>query len=213
MATLDSLPAIDDCLETYLTAHAAFGDESFSAGALEDRDGTVEATTPCLEDRLALLVAYGLFERLDDDRYRVRCSPEDAPERWRARAAERAEALHRLVSDLAADRQPLAGEDDPDPELLEWDGDAFVSVLVSERDDGRSVATRAATALDRTEAAGIVLRTAGARAGHAQRIADQLRSEAAVEDAAIDRSFEKDGSDVVGNSKDDLEFRAFLRAV
>lgn len=212
MATLDSLPAIDDCLETYLTAHAAFGDGSFSAGALEDHDGTVESTTPDLERRLALLVAYGLLEQLDADRYRVRCSPEDRPEQWRERATERAEMLHRLVSDLAADRRDSTESDDANVELLEWNGESFASVFVSESDDAESVATRAATVLARTESAGIVLRTSGARAGRAQQIADQLCSDAIVDDTSLDRPFEKEGSDVVGDSKDDLDFRAFLRS-
>ncbi|WP_265108728.1 hypothetical protein [Halosolutus halophilus] len=210
MATLGTLPAIDDCIEAYLTAHASFGSDPFSAADVADQVDGDESSASDVEYRLTLLVAYGLVDRIDDDRYRIRCSPDESITQWRERTAERAETLHRLVTDPTADRRTAS--DDANVELLRQDGDPFASVFVFEHDDAESVARTAATALTRDEsAAGVVLRASGARANHVQRIADQLCTSDIADRTDLERPLEKGLSDVVGESKDALEFRLFLR--
>ncbi|TYL36913.1 hypothetical protein CV102_19320 [Natronococcus pandeyae] len=210
MTTLESLPAIESCLETYRVAYASFDERPFSTAELADHEDGPESSASDLEYRLTLLVAYGLVDRIDDDRYRVRCSPDESPARWRERAAERAETLHRLITASTATQRPATAE--PDPGRLKRDDDTFASVFVGGHDDVDSVATAAATALDGGDAlAGIVLRTSGARADRAQRIADHLCAPEITDRTDLDSSFEKGFSDVVGDSKDELEFRLFLR--
>ncbi|MFC4542975.1 hypothetical protein ACFO5R_13690 [Halosolutus amylolyticus] len=209
MATLGTLPAIDDCIEAYLTAHAAFGSDPFSAADVGDHVDGDEPSASEIEYRLTLLVAYGLLDRIDDDRYRIRCAPDESIAQWRERSAERAQTLHRLVTEPAADGRTAA--DDVDVELVTRDDAPFASVFVFEHDDAESVATTAASALARDESvAGIVLRASGARADHAQQIADQLCTPDIADRTPLERPFEKGLSDVVGESKDDLEFRLFL---
>jgi len=211
MATLGSLPAIDDCIETYLAAYASFGDNPFSAVNLADHVDD-EPSASDVEYRLTLLVAYGLIDRIDDERYRIRCFPDESPTRWREHIAERAETFHRLVTDQATERQP--GTDGSNVELLRRDEENFVSVFVFDHDDVESVATTAATALTRDDSvAGIVLRASGVHADHVQRIADHLCTPDITDRTILERSFEKGFSDVVGTSKDDLEFRLFLQTV
>lgn len=206
----DSLPAMDDCLETYLTAYAAFGERPFSAAELVERGLDVDSPNSDVDRRLNLLVAYGLLDQFDDERYRLRCSPDEGVTRWQERALERVDMVHRLVTDAMAKRQEPS--DDLRAELIRWDGDAFASVFVSERDDLESVATTATTAFSCGESvAGIVLRTAGEAAGHAQQLADQLGAPDVPDRTDLEQPLEKEGSDVVGDSRDALEFRLFLR--
>ncbi|WP_323173531.1 hypothetical protein [Natrialba sp. PRR66] len=210
MATLGSLPAIDRCIETYLAAHAAFDDSPFSALEHADHEDGLESSESDIEHRLTLLVAYGLVEQIDDDRYRIRCAPDESTTRWQERAAERAETLHRLITDPTANRRTPT--DELDTELLTQDDDTFVSVFVFDHDDVDSVAATAATALHRGDAlSGVVLRTSGVRSGHVQRIADQLCAPDITDRTDLESTFKKGFSDVVGESKDELEFRLFLR--
>lgn len=210
MAT-DSLPAFEDCLEAYLTAYAAFGDEPFSASKLAEQEADVGSSNRTVEHRLSLLVAYGLLDRLQDDQYRLRCTPDESVTRWQERALERVETVHRHVTDAMAKRR--GSTDELDVEMLKRTGDAFASVFVFEREDLESVASTAARAFSRQDAiAGIVLRTHGEDAAHAQRLADQLCAPDVTDRTDLERPLEKDGSDVVGESKDALEFRLFLRA-
>ncbi len=208
MTTGTSLPTIDDCLEAYLTAYAAFGEDPFSSSDLADRVDEIDMSEPDGAHRLELLVAYGLVDRIGDDRYRIRCRPDESAAQWQERAAERAATVRRLVAGRMADRGTPADDSD----LLSHDGEPFASVFVSEGDDVETVATMAATALARDDSlAGIVLRGAGSRADHLQRIGDELCDSAVVERTDLERSFEKEGTDLVGESKDALEFRSFLR--
>lgn len=206
MVTSTTLPAIEDCIELYLATEAAFGDDPFSVADLTGTD--IDLSDSDLEELLTLLVAYGLVDRIDD-RYRLRCVPNESISRWRERSAERAEALYRLIRDRRRTDRNTTNESDV--ELLERDGKSFVSVFVFERDDVESVATAAANALARNDSVtGIVLRSSGQRADHVQQLADRLCTTDVVERTRLESSFEKGFSDVVGDSKDALEFRLFL---
>ncbi|WP_222914507.1 hypothetical protein [Natrinema sp. SYSU A 869] len=208
MTTRTSLPAIDDCLEAYLAAHADFGAEPFSSADLADRVDGFDPSEPTGAHRLDLLIAYGLVDRIGDDRYRIRCRPDESVARWQERSVERAATVRRLVADRTAGHETPSN----DPEPLSHDGDSFASVFVSEQDDVETVATTAAAALARDASlSGIVLRGAGSRADHLQQITDELCNSDVVEHTDLEQSFEKVVSDVVGESKDTLEFRSFLR--
>ncbi|MFC4246862.1 hypothetical protein ACFOZ7_07595 [Natribaculum luteum] len=208
MATSSSLPAIDRCIDLYLTAYGRFGDDPFSSASIADYwTSSSESSDANLEQLLSLLVAYGLVERTDDDQYRVRCSPDDDVSRWNERAKLRAETLRRAVT-AARDDGRAATESEAEP--LEYDGASFASVFVTEGDDVDAVATTVANVFDSSErVAGVVLRSSGDAAGHVQQLADSLCDRA--DPPGRSGSLEKESSDLVGEHKDDLEFRLFLR--
>lgn len=208
MATLGSLPAIDDCIEVYLTAHAAFGDEPFSTTDLTAHVDEHDFPEHDRERLLTLLVAYGLLEQFDGEQYRIRCLPDERVARWRDRSLERAETLHRLVAESTPRR---GGALETATELVRRDGDVFASVFVFDHDDLESVTATALPALSRDDVTGIVLRTPGDAAGHVQQLADRLCSPEITDRTDLERPLEKGASDVVGDSKDHLEFRLFLR--
>ncbi len=207
MATSSSLPAIDRCVDLYLTAYECFGDDPFSSTSIVDHWTSSESSDADLEQLLSLLVAYGLVERTDDDQYRVRCSPDDDVSRWNEQATSRAKTLHHEVT-MARDDGRAATESEA--ESLEYDGESFASVFVTEGDDVDAVATTVANAFDSSDpVAGVVLRSSGDAAGHVQQLADSLCDR--DDPTGRSRTLEKESSDLVGEHKDDLEFRLFLR--
>lgn len=215
MSPPETFPAIDACIDLYVTVHDRYGMDAFDPDDLSRRsctrdDGTnLPADTRSLTRRLDLLVAYGLLERRDDGRYRVRCAPEEGLDRWRIDATNRIEALYRRVH-----RAMGTSGDDPDDgggrAQLRHDGAVFAGIRVSKPGDLDSAPSTVRAVLDEhPECAGIVFRSPGELAAEVQRFADELCDPSAA--MVKGRTFEKETTELVGDHKDDLEFRLFLR--
>jgi hypothetical protein len=194
--TGDSLPALDACVRLHATAHERFGTEPFAPDAIDDPD---EGRNRTLSARLDLLVAYGLLDRTGDGRYRVRCPPDSPLDRWRDRYDERAEALYgRIAQSDGADR-------------IAHGGAVYRSVRVADGASLDAVADAvAASAPDDGDAAGVILRSSPEFADRVQRMADDLADSAGA-GGDLPARYEKEGTDLVGDHKDGLEFRLFLR--
>lgn len=206
MASNQTLPAIDDCIDLYIQIHDDFGTEAFAPEEVAARVDDLSADEHSLVRLLNLLVAYGLLDRNDDGQYRVRCAPNESLDRWRAAATSRVEFLHRLVQRTTI---PESATDDAGGDSLRYEGDAFASVYVDDAGDLDSAETAIENALaEQPECVGIVLRSPGDVAAEVQRFADRLRENNIT---TADRSFEKEMTDLVGDDKDNLEFRLFLR--
>jgi hypothetical protein len=207
---------LDDCLDLYLHTWELLGDQAFTpadlAERLVERDRGIEYTTAegRPERHLHLLVAYGLLGRTVDDRYRIRCAPDEDLETWQKRRAERTEAIYRNVRARRADRS--TGDDGSDAELLRRRGATFADVPVDDGVGFDELTERVAAGLENAPRVdGVVLRAPAELTGHVQRLADGLCDRPTGEDA--DRpAFEKATADVVGEHKDDLEYRLYLRA-
>ena len=198
---MTSLPAIERCIGLYLSAYDVFGEASFSFDALAtsiDQGAEIEHT-------LDLLIAYGLVERTDESRYRICRQPDEEVAKWREYAADRAETLHELVSER---REPSRATSER--ERLQHGGESYASIYVTGDDTVGTVIETARQALDAsTDDTGLVLRSPADEAGHVQQVADTLRE--GVPEANRPQRFEKEYSTVVGDHKDDIEFRLFLR--
>lgn len=213
MSTTETLPSIDDCIDLYAQIHDRYGDGTFDPDDLRRQSGTREETgvedSQSLTRLLDLLVAYGLLDRHSDGRYRVRCDPDETPDRWRAKASTRVESLYQRVQRTTTPSRDRP-TDDTGPDTLSHEGDAFVSVYVTSTADLDSTRADVRTAADeRPEFAGIVLRSPGELAGEIQRFADSLCGSEAP--TGGERTFEKVTTDLIGDDKNDLEFRLFLR--
>ncbi|AZH24538.1 hypothetical protein [Haloplanus aerogenes] len=198
---MNTLPAVEDCLDLYLRIHDHFGTETFTRERLAevvDHDDDRP-----LRRLLELLVAYGLLDRRGE-RYSVQCAPDDGIDRWRAVAVARAERLHRLVARRESVTDAATRDDS-----LAHDGETFASVYVDDTDDVDAVETALVDALTAHPACdGVVLRAAGDLAATVQRVADRLSAH------GVERRpwrFEKTATELVGAEKDHLEFRLYLR--
>lgn len=194
----DSLPALDACVRLYATAHERFGTDPFAPDRIEADDPDGDHDRP-LSARLDLLVAYGLLDRADGGRYRVRCPPDAPLDRWRDRYGERAEALYgRIAQSDGADR-------------IAHGGAAYRSVRVADGASLDAVADAvAASTPEDGDAAGVVLQSSPEFADRVQRMADDLADPAGA-GGDLPARYEKEGTDLVGDHKDSLEFRLFLR--
>lgn len=220
MAPDPSLPRIDRCTELYLDVWDLFGERSFEpdevARRLIEHERDVAALTGSDEPRrgLDLLVAYGLLER-DDERYRVRCRPNENVEDWHRDVRPQLEAVHRRVGRLQRRRR-----DGPDSEnepgegpVVRREGDTYVAIDVEEDAPFLEIAANVTESATRQpDTAGVALCAPADLAGAVQQLADRLCSADAMAEVGRPR-FEKVTSDVVGEHKDDLEYRLYLRRV
>lgn len=192
----DSLPALDACVRLHATAHERFGTDPFAPDAIDDPD---EGRDRPLSARLDLSVAYGLLDRTGDGRYRVRCPPDAPHERWRDRYEERADALYQRVARTdGADR-------------ITHEGEQYRDVRVPDGTSLDPVADAvAASTPENGSAAGVVLRSSPEFADRVQRMADDLTDPSGA-GGDLPARYEKEGTDLVGDHKDSLEFRLFLR--
>jgi hypothetical protein len=215
MSTLETLPAIDDCIDLYVRIYDRYGTDAFDPEDLSRhlsnraRGADVPADGQPLIRLLHLLVAYGLLARQRDECYRVRCAPDENPDRWRAKTAPRVETLYQRVqrSTNPSGDEPTS---DSECETLWHDGEAFVSIRVTDIADLDSARTTIQPTMDEhSECTGVVLRSSGALAAEVQRFADGICESPTT--AGGERVFEKEATDLVGEDKNDLEFRLFLR--
>lgn len=219
MSAADSLPAIDGCIDLYLAVADAFGAESFDLDDLGralppvDRPDGVGPPDRDRERRLLdLLVAYGLLDRTGDGAYRVRCAPDGDASEWESRAAARARELHRRTRRRATVRRRSTDESSGRAPTVAHDGEEFRSVFVDRDTDLESVvAALSPRRDDATESAGVVFRAPGEAANRAQRLADALCEDGATAETPLRGRFEKTHTDLVGEDKDSLEFRLFMR--
>lgn len=199
----ETLPRFDECIELYLTVYDRYGTDEYTADQVRT---AFEFADP--EQLLNLTVAYGLFE-YNGSVYRVRCDPGE--ERWEAVLTDHATLVRRAISERLGTR-----DDSVEPEregaTLDFDGKQFTSVVVSDP-DGFGTVTDAIAALPAGKRTCVVLRSPGSYANTVQRIADRLCDPTTIEESPVRRPFEKEGTDVVGAEKDELEFRLFLRSV
>jgi hypothetical protein len=193
------LPRLEDCLELHAAAVERYGPETFT----ETRAKRELAGTPS-QQLLALAVAYGLFE-FDGDAYAVRVEPDEPERAWRTNAIDRAERIRTA----AVDRATHGTEGTDGVRALTHDSKRFASVAVGEPADLEEI-------LDRLEGVpleeydGIVLRSPGERANAVQRLADRLCEPSVTDESDLSRPFQKEYTDVVGDDKNELEFRLFL---
>lgn len=203
----------DDCLALYLHTWELLDDQAFTSAEVVERlvnhDRNIEYITQEDEPErhLNLLVAYGLLDRMDDGRYRIRCAPDDDLESWQERQAIRTEAIYQYVQRQQADR-PMTGERS---DHLQRHGATFTDVFIdAEIGFAELIAQIAASMEDTSDIDGVVLRAPAELTGHVQQLADDLCDREGTDDA--DRGpFEKITADVVGEHKDDLEYRLYLR--
>jgi len=214
MTPSEQLPAIDACIDLYTRLYDRHGRAAFDPESLSRRSADGDEEPPgdeSLPRLLDLLVAYGLLDRTREGRYRVRCAPDERLDRWQARTATRVETLHGLVPRTTSGspgRSPSGSGGGR--ETLRHAGDEFASVRVTGADDLDSVTIALREALaEAPSAVGVVLRSPGDLAADVQRLADELPSGVEVDDETW--SFEKATTDLVGEDKDHLDFRLFLR--
>lgn len=206
---------LGECIDLYLHAWQFFGDRAFTPGTLAkrlvDHERDIEYITDEDEPErhLDLLVAYGLLGWTEDDHYRVESAPNEDLETWQERQATRTEVLHEYVQRHYEDRTT-------DPEVegddhLRRHGETFASVDVDDEVGSSELTDRVMTVMDAgADVAGVVLRSPAALTAHVQQLADDLCNRERMADASCG-PFEKATADVVGEHKDDLEYRLYLR--
>lgn len=211
MPDSETLPDFHNCIDLYLQIHDLYGTDVFDPEDLSrrlnlrDTGSDLPTDVRPLTRLLDLLSAYGLLDRHRDSRYGVRCEPDESLDRWRAKTATRVESLYQRVHQTTS-----SSRDEPTGasgrEELWNDGDAFVSVRVADTTDLESVQTAME---EHPECAGVVLRSSGELAAEIQRFADGLCEPAAT--VGGEHAFEKVATNLIGDDKNNLEFRLFLR--
>jgi hypothetical protein len=195
MSSVESLPHLEDCVDLYLAAHEQHGENRFTASQVES-----PPTRAQRERLLDLGVAYG-FLSWDGVTYRVRLAPDAPHARWRTAVGDRTERLRDVVTTRAG-----ASTDDQKRAMSAGEP----SEVVVTGDDDFETVIRTVADLEPRPGDEIILRSAGEHANTVQRIADRLCHRDG-DDVSPKTTFEKEGSEVVGDDKNTLEFKLFLR--
>lgn len=201
-----NLPQIDSCIVLYTDAYDLFGTAEFGLEELARRITDRELDDHTVDDaelsrNLNLLVAYGLLERTDDRRYCVRCFPDEDVDRWHDHLRSQFEAIHERVR---TERPPGA----EGTEQLRQDGRSYARIEITEETTVGNSWTEVSNVVDPDDPC-VALCAPATSSSHVQQLADELCDSAEDRDRNVG-PFEKVSSDVVGEHKDDLEYRAFL---
>lgn len=198
------LPELDNCVTVYHSVWDEFETDTFSVSDLVVELHRRDIDNDILDGggprrQLNLLVAYGLLEKVSDDRYRIRSQPEETQLDWWERLEERVEILHDAVHETREDES--SADDRP---LLTYRGRTYVSIFV----DTETQLPEVIDALRDLEQLhdGVALRSPATMANDVQDIADTLSED----DRDDIRSFEKVNSEVKGTDSSDLEFRLYV---
>ena len=219
MTSEPSPPRIDVCAGLYLDIWTLFGEQPFESEDLARRLIELERdigpiTGPNKPERhLDLLVAYGPLERDDDGRYRVRCSPEESVKEWQRDLRPQLEAVYKRIHQLKQRRTDDHHDEKgaQNTALVRREGKTYAGTDLDEDATFPEVVAELTDSMGQyPEADGVALRSPAALAGEVQQLADRLCSAEAMTDVDCPR-FEKENSDVVGEHKDDLEYRLYLR--
>jgi hypothetical protein len=216
MSSEDTLPRIESCIVLYLDAWTLFGEQLFTSAELsrriveEDRDTSTITGTNEPTNHLELLVAYGLLGHNGEERYRIHCTPTESVEKWQQKSHSQLETVREQVIDRYEQRISESESGSGRTDLLQCDGATYVRVAVETDTPAGMIEDATERSTDSPNIAGIVLCCPAAQAGHAQQLADSLYNGTTTTEADIER-FEKVTSEVIGERKDDLEYRLYLR--
>lgn len=217
MASTNSLPRIDSCIALYLEAWALFDEQSFTSAELsrriveQDQDTSAITGTNEPAGHLDLLAAYGLLRRDEEGRYRVHCTPAESAEEWGRKRRPQLETLRKRVTNQQEQRLDESERTDGRADLLRHEGAAYVSIDVEEGDPFKAVVEAVTEQLNGAYTArGIALCCPAAQAGEVQQFADRFCDSASTSESDVGE-FEKVTSEVVGEHKDALEYRLYLR--
>lgn len=209
---LEHLPdEFEDCIELYLAIWQLFSDQIFSPDTLIERlidhDYAIEYIRgdDMPQKQLNLLAAAGLVSQLDENQYRIRCPPDQELEYWQDQQSSHIESIYQYIQRQQDERNTAAEN------RLQRYGATFESVFLTERTDLSQLTAAVDDALENTSTVtGVVLRSPAELAHHVQQLADHLCDHEHMN--SINRDpLEKTTADVVGEHKDDLEYRLYLQ--
>lgn len=215
MSVPTSLPSVDECASLYRQISRDFPDDWFTVEELRVRllQGGYDDHSEERDDLgylLSLLVAYGLLDRDEQDRYRVRCKPGESSARWHARIEPNVEAIHRSVHESDGTERPSLPRGGGGSRIPHG-GATYREIAVESDTEFPDLLAELTTVLERNpDLANVVLTAPATEMGAVQRFADRLYDAEAMSETGCTHRFEKDDSDVVGEDKDDLEYRLYL---
>jgi len=201
MPNKNDLPHFESCIQLLYTIHDHHKTEWFTATQIDSDAFDVDP-----KRLLDLSVAYGFIE-LDNPYYRLKIEPNAEADRWGLALREHTDQLVKSIQQINGDD----GTPQVSTEKLVHEGRTFVSIPVSESDDFESIID-SIQSLD-SDRDGIVLRSTAEYANEVQRLADRLCTPSELAGMPVSEQFQKELTDVVGNNKNNLEFRLFLADV
>lgn len=217
MASDDSLPNIGECATLFHQVCRTFTDEWFTVEELckllrQEKNDERSHEANDLDDFLDLLVAYGLLQRDAKHRYRIRCRPGESATEWHANVEPQIEAIHRHIHTSERSGRTLVTSDKP-KDVIPHKEETYLGIFIGEDTEFQELVTVLTELLKQDlDRASIVLRSNANEAATLQGIADRLHDPDVMAEKGCPYRFEKEDTEVVGEHKDDLEYRLFLTA-
>ena len=194
------LPRIKQCAELYQRIFEMHGTDAFQRATIVESLQHDVASSRVRED-IHLLTAYGVMKKTDHDTYQLCCHPDEDVDQWQSQIDGQVAEMHNyMINNDARTHTAIRPMEEP----VSRNDDSFRSILITceaNIQDHTDIANKLVKqSLVMTD--GAVLRSAPTMSTTVQRIADVVSEDAPVE---------KCDTDVVGKSKDELEFRLFMQ--
>ena len=195
------LPRIKQCAELYRQIFETHGTDTFQRATIAE-SLQHDITDSRVREDIHLLAAYGVIKKVDHDTYQLCCHPDEDVDQWQSQIDGQIAEIHNYITNNDTHTHTAIR---PMEEPVSRNDDSFRSIFITceanIQDHTDIVNKLVRQSLVMTD--GVVLRSAPTMSTTVQRIADVVSDNASVE---------KCDTDVVGKSKDELEFRLFLQS-
>lgn len=143
--------------------------------------------------------------------YQIACRPDESAEDWQSELTERLEIIYDEVESKREQREREVRDEEDEIELIEYNGEKYVSAFVGDNSDVQGQAGFYLSILDEEEDhTGIVLRSYPRWVVEVEELAEQICDDDVMSETVCPYRFEQVKSElptVDGNK----EFRVFLR--
>ncbi|WP_154020987.1 hypothetical protein [Haloarcula sp. CBA1127] len=212
-------PDIERITGRYIDAWELFGDEIFSAEELEtellrNRDPEDVPDSDKIDQDLYRVSVLGLVEWFGEGRYRVSIPPESDEEQWSDIIESQVSWVRSEIDARRDERRQKQDEPEErskdEPEVLEYDGNRYMSAFVGPNSNLNSQARYYQAALSPQDHDGVVLRSYQGVANATTKLAEKICDDEKMSDTDCVYRFEISDEEMA-DVGDDLEYRVYLK--
>lgn len=217
MAPKKQKPDIEQITNRYLDAWETFGKERFTTDELEtellrQRDPEDVPSDDQIYQDLYRATKLGIIDWFGGNKYQVTISPEATKQQWGELMEKHSTWVSSEISKRVDEREKEQTEDDQlddEPEIIEYDGQQYMSAFVGGSSDVQGQARYYQAALSPTEHDGVVLRSYQDVAGSAEKLAKKITDDDRMSKTVCVYRFEIEDMKME-DLGDDLEYRIYL---
>jgi hypothetical protein len=218
MAPEPQKPDIERITNRYIDAWETFGKERFSVDDLENellrqRDPEDVPDANKINQDLYRVTQLGLVTWYGEGNYQVAISPESDSDDWKSVVEDHIEWIQSEIHSRLEEREEDENEEDQasseDPDIIEYNGEQYLSAFVGRDSDIDGQARYYQAALKPSTHDGVVLRAYQDVADSAEKLAEKITDDDKIKETVCVYRFSIHDTQMA-ETDDDLEYRVYL---